>query len=98
MGYHKAPLKNQSFFKLQILQILYLSMSKCLEGILLSGLKFQGKTSTICGVCVERGSVIQPTSKEKGLRAIGHSMIMALGQGKLFVGFDSDYGLIFGSL
>ena len=91
MGYHKAPLKNQSFFKLQILQILYLSMPKCLEGILLSGLKFQGKTSIICGV-------IQPTSKEKELRAIGHSMIMALGQGKLFVGFDSDYDLIFGSL
>ena len=40
MGHQRAPLINQRFSKLQILQILYFGMSKCFEGSFLEGPKF----------------------------------------------------------
>ena len=126
MDHQRAPLINQRFFKLQILQILYFGMSKCVEGSFSEGPKFltlswrrpkfnpfmtgfymitvsvmkglKQKQKSVARFALREGTVIHPPSKDKGIRDIQHSMIIALGQGNLFLGVKIDYGLIFGSL
>ena len=79
MVHHRAPLRNWNFVKPQTLQISNLTMSKRFWGSFINrAQKLSENSKPLWKLCSERGSFIHPSSKNKGLRDIGHGMNMAL--------------------
>lgn len=71
--HHRAPLRNWNFVKPQTLQISNLTVSKRFWGSFINRAQKLSKNSKpLWKLCSGRGSVIHPSSKNKGLRDIGH--------------------------
>ena len=98
MSHHRAPLTNERFFRLQILQILYFVCQNISKEVCYKDPNLKQKFQSVVRFVLRERTAIHPPSRDKGIRDIEHSMIMALGQGNLFLGVNIDYGLIFGSL
>ena len=93
MSHHKALVSSLKYSKLQVFQILNLSVSNCLLGSFANRHKIWARVSSRSVVCLQRGTVIHTLSKHKGLKNIGHSMRMVQDTRKCI--FGSKQWLLF---
>ena len=99
MGHHRVSYLNWNFIKPQILHTLNLSVSKKFWGSFLhKALKSRKKFKPLWRLRSGRETVIHHPSKNKGLRDIWRIMRMVIHTKRSFLGVNSGYRLIFGSL